>query len=346
MPLTNTQYDTIMREYYDIRAKNKYISDQRQKEIVSLSPEYGKISEQIGELSVGEALARLSDGHLTASGSAEDIISEDEASPASGDIDNKNTSDSFRSRLYALKKKQEEILVSLGKPANYLEPVYTCNICKDTGYVGTKKCSCFKKRELELLYKDSNLKNMTGFYTFDDFDLSLYSETEIDERTGRTAREYAEIALEAAKDLVNNFDKTGGNLFIYGQTGLGKTFLSTCIASALINTTHSVVYVTATELFNKLNTFDEEVESSPIIDCDLLIIDDLGTEYRSEVSLSKLFYCLNERMLRRKSCVISTNLDPVAIRDNYSERIFSRIVSGYKIIKLFGKDIRTAKIFG
>ena len=339
MPLTNTQYDTIMREYYDIRAKNKYIAEQRQKEIDSLSPEYGKISEQIGELSVGEALARLSDGHLTASGSADDIISED-------DVDDKNTSDSFRSRLYALKKKQEEILVSLGKPANYLEPVYTCNICKDTGYVGTKKCSCFKKRELELLYKDSNLKNMTGFYTFDDFDSSLYSETEIDERTGRTAREYAEIALEAAKDLVNNFDKTGGNLFIYGQTGLGKTFLSTCIASALINTTHSVVYVTATELFNKLNTFDEEVESSPIIDCDLLIIDDLGTEYRSEVSLSKLFYCLNERMLRGKSCVISTNLDPVAIRDNYSERIFSRIVSGYKIIKLFGKDIRTAKIFG
>ena len=346
MPLTNTQYDTIMREYYDIRAKNKYIAEQRQKEIDSLSPEYGKISEQIGELSVEEALARLSDGHLTASGNAADIISEDEASPASGDIDNKNTSDSFRARLYALKKKQEEILVSLGKPANYLEPVYTCKICKDTGYVGTKKCSCFKKRELELLYKDSNLKNMTGFYTFDDFDLSLYSETEIDERTGRTAREYAEIALETAKDLVNNFDKTGGNLFIYGQTGLGKTFLSTCIASALINTTHSVVYVTATELFNKLNTFDEAVESSPILDCDLLIIDDLGTEYRSEVSLSKLFYCLNERMLRRKSCVISTNLDPVAVRDNYSERIFSRIVSGYKIIKLFGKDIRTAKIFG
>ena len=346
MPLTNTQYDTIMREYYDIRAKNKYIAEQRQNEIDSLSPEYGKISEQIGELSVEEALARLSDVHLTASGNAADIISEDEASPASGDIDNKNTSDSFRARLYALKKKQEEILVSLGKPANYLEPVYTCNICKDTGYVGTKKCSCFKKRELELLYKDSNLKNMTGFYTFDDFDLSLYSETEIDERTGRTAREYAEIALEAAKDLVNNFDKTGGNLFIYGQTGLGKTFLSTCIASALINTTHSVVYVTATELFNKLNTFDEAVESSPILDCDLLIIDDLGTEYRSEVSLSKLFYCLNERMLRGKSCVISTNLDPVAVRDNYSERIFSRIVSGYKIIKLFGKDIRTAKIFG
>ena len=107
-----------------------------------------------------------------------------------------------------------------------------------------------------------------------------------------------------------------------------------------------MVYVTATELFNRLDTFDEEVGSSPLLECDLLIIDDLGTEYHSELSASRLFYCINDRMLRGKSCVISTNLDLKTLRDHYSERLFSRIISSYRIIKLYGRDIRTAQLFG
>lgn len=317
MSLTNTQYDAIMREYYDIRAKNKLISEQRRDEIDALCPEYSRISGQIGELSVNAASARLSKKGFAAD------------------------ADDYRSKLLALKERQAALLESLSKPAGYLEPVFTCSLCKDTGYIGKNKCECFKKRELEILFRDSNLKNMVGSFTFEDFDLSLYSESDIDNVTGKTSRDYARTALAAARELVDDFERAPGNLFIYGNTGLGKTFLSTCIASALIKTTHSVVYVTATELMNKLNTFDDDVDASPLLECDLLIIDDLGTEYKSQVSLSKLFYCLNERLLRRKSCVISTNLDLKAIRDYYSERIFSRIISNYKIIKLFGKDIRT-----
>ena len=246
----------------------------------------------------------------------------------------------------SLQEKRAALLRENGYGEDYLDPIYTCSRCMDTGYIGTVKCDCFKKREMELLYRESNLKNMAGGYTFEDFDLSLYSEYEIDKRTGKSARDYAVSALAAAKEFTENFDTVKGNLFIYGNTGLGKTMLSTCIASSLINTTHSVVYITATELFSKLNTFDENVESSPILECDLLIIDDLGTEYFSDVSASKLFYCLNERLLRGRSCVISTNLDLVKLRDRYSERIFSRIISSYKVIKLYGQDIRTAKLFG
>ncbi len=321
MPLTNSQYDSIQREYYEIRANNKRLHDKRLEEINELTPEYRKLEEEIGEVSFQAAAKNLS-----------------------GETAGTDTPDhDFKTKLRSLKNKQNELLISLGKPADYLDPVYTCPNCRDKGYTGTVKCDCFKKRELELLYRDSNLKNMAGGYTFEDFDISLYSDKDIDKITGKTAKEYAETALEAAKDLVSNIDTKKGNLFLYGNTGLGKTMLSTCIANALIRTTHSVVYVTATELVNKLNTFDEDVESSPLLECDLLIIDDLGTEYLSDVSASKLFYCLNERLLRGRSCVISTNLDLANIQDRYSERIFSRIVSSYKVIKLYGEDLRTAR---
>lgn len=349
MSLTNTQYESILREYYDVRAKNRQTAKERRKEIADLSPEYEKIAEEIGDISLRAAIARISDRQdPAASGVAADNSEKEQAASDAHDTSADSSSEKkgdYKEKIRELKDRQADILASLGKPASYLDDIYTCEKCKDTGYIGTVKCDCFRKREIELLYKESNLKNMAGNFTFEDFDLGLYSEADEDIRTGRNAKELAENALNAAKAFVNEFDKTKGNLFIYGNTGLGKTFLSTCIATALINTTHSVVYVTATELFNKLNTFDEEVESSPILDCDLLIIDDLGTEYLSEISASKLFYCINERLLRGKSCVISTNLDLKSVRDHYSERLFSRIVSSYKIIKLYGRDIRTAKLF-
>ena len=319
MSLTNSQYETIMREYSYTRAKNSDILEKRIGEINEIAPEYESLRKQIGELSVNAAASRIQDG--------------------TPDTD-------YKSKLYALKEKQTQLLIKHGKPADWLDPIYTCPICKDTGYIENKKCSCFKKKAIELIYKDSNLKNMAGDFTFDDFDTSLYSDEEKDPVTGKSARDYAVTALETAKSFVNEFDTNKYNLFIYGNTGLGKTFLSTCIATALINTTHSVVYVTATELFNRLDTFTEESADSPLLECDLLIIDDLGTEYNNTYTVSKLFYCLNERLLRSKPCIISTNLDLSAIRDLYTERIFSRIVSGYKILKLYGRDIRTAKVIG
>lgn len=356
MSLTNTQYESILREYYDIRAINREIAKKRRIEIEELSPEYEKITEEIGDISLKAAIDRISDKpapDLSGPASGEDTAGADASGKKPNDSEAHDASaaspleikDDYKEKIRKLKNRQAEILASLGKPASYLDDIYTCEKCRDTGFIGTVKCECFRKREIELLYKESNLKNMAGNFTFEDFDLNLYSEADEDERTGRNAKDLAENALNAAKTFVEEFDKTKGNLFIYGNTGLGKTFLSTCIATALINTTHSVVYVTATEFFNKLNTFDEAVESSPILDCDLLIIDDLGTEYLSEISASKLFYCINERLLRGKSCVISTNLDLKSVRDHYSERLFSRIVSSYKVIKLCGRDLRTAKLF-
>ena len=139
--------------------------------------------------------------------------------------------------------------------------------------------------------------------------------------------------------------------FLYGSTGVGKTFLSHCIACELLKTAHCVLYFSAFDLFDKLaqNTFARKSETDPgedfIYDCDLLIIDDLGTELTNSFVSSQLFLCINERLARRKSTIISTNLKLEDFSATYSERTFSRIASNFQMLKLIGKDIRIQKIF-
>ena len=315
MPLTSIQHATITREYDRIRSDNEHILKDRIKEIESLSPEYDALQKEIGSLSRKAALAALEPGA--------------------------NDSSSYKTRIRELDKKQKEILESLGKPADYLDPVYDCPYCHDTGIAGGKRCACFKKRAIELIYNDSNLKNITEGISFDSFALSLYSDDAKDS-TGKSPLAYAGEALSASKAFVRDFDLHHDNILIYGNTGVGKTLLSTCIAGELIKTTHSVVYLTAVEFFERLGEYDD---NSPLLECDLLIVDDLGTELTNSFTNSKLFYCVNERLLRQKSTIISTNLSLSEIRNNYTERIYSRILNSYMILKLTGDDQRTKRLY-
>jgi DNA replication protein DnaC len=168
--------------------------------------------------------------------------------------------------------------------------------------------------------------------------------------TGLTARQTAERALQECRRFVETFDEQFENLFLYGDTGLGKTFLSHCIAKELLERTHSVIYFSSFRLFElfadsafgRSDSSQDEMEQH-IFDCDLLIIDDLGTELVNSFVSSELFHVLNERILRRKSTLISTNLSLATFADTYSERIFSRISSNYRMLKLIGDDIRLLK---
>lgn len=158
-------------------------------------------------------------------------------------------------------------------------------------------------------------------------------------------------AVKECRKFINEFDSVFSNLFFYGDTGVGKTFLSNCIAKELLDTGHSVIYFTAFQIFDvfEQNTFHKSTTENiiaahqNIFDCDLLIIDDLGTEMPNSFTVSQLFLCLNERILRRKSTIISTNLTLNKVAEIYSERTFSRISSSYVILKLFGDDIRIQK---
>ena len=155
--------------------------------------------------------------------------------------------------------------------------------------------------------------------------------------------------MAKCRDFIENFDKNFSNLYFYGDTGIGKTFLSNCVAKELMDRGYSVIYFTAFQLFDILSKgiFRREEEAiaahQNIFNCDLLIIDDLGTELTNSFTTSQLFLCLNERILRKKSTIISTNLGMNQLADIYSERVLSRISSNYTLIKLFGADIRILK---
>lgn len=160
-----------------------------------------------------------------------------------------------------------------------------------------------------------------------------------------TARE----AVYKAFDFIKSFDQEFQNLLLYGEAGTGKTFLCNCIAKQLLDDGFSVIYFTAFQLFEILEKqkFQNDSEVSGhfqnIFDCDLLIIDDLGAELSNTFTVSHLFLCLNERLLRKKSTLISTNFDLNLLSKTYTERISSRVLSNYNIIELFGDDIRIQK---
>ena len=206
-----------------------------------------------------------------------------------------------------------------------------------------------KKAAVDLLYRQSNVEELLKAENFSQFSLDYYSDSLTSTGTPLTSREAAAAALEKSQAFVRNFGSSFENLFFYGDTGVGKTFLSHCIARELIEQSFCVIYFTAFDLFDLFAryTFSSSEEAKDahanIFDCDLLIIDDLGTELTNSFVSSQLFLCINERILRKKSTIISTNLPLDRFMETYSERTFSRISSNYTIIKLFGNDIRIQK---
>ena len=323
MAINNAQYDAIFRNYAQKQVHNRDIVDKRRKTVYNLIPELENIHNSISLLSVTQARKLLN-----------------------GD---ENALNELKIELKKLTDRKTELLTSAGFSADYLEAVYECPDCKDTGYIGNQKCHCFQKAIIDLLYTQSNLQDILKRENFDTFSFSYYSDNHIDPVTGRSSLATIKNAFMVAQDFVNTFGEDFRNLFLYGDTGVGKTFLSNCIAKELIDRAFSVIYMTSFELFDTIakSKFEKEKAAEMmcehIFDCDLLIIDDLGTELANSFTVSQLFLCLNERLLKRKSTIISTNLSLDSIVDIYSERTFSRITSNYTMLKLTGDDIRIKK---
>lgn len=325
MPLQNYQYDTIIREYNRRQAEHRHALEDRRAEAYGQIPRLSEIDREVASLSAQKARLALTGGVLEL--------------------------DELRSSIAELSRERLSLLTAHGYPENYLELTYTCPLCQDTGYIGSQKCTCFKKAEIELLYAQSNLKEILKKENFEHFSFGYYSDTIKNEATGLSALEMAKRAYNTAWNFVRHFDSDFQNLFLYGDTGVGKTFLSHCIAHELLNTAHCVLYFSAFDLFDlfaqsAFSKKDNDRSNEDLIyDCDLLIIDDLGTELTNSFVSSQLFLCINERIMRRKSTIISTNMKLEDVSAAYSERTFSRIASNYQMIKLIGKDIRIQKIF-
>lgn len=324
MALSNSQYDELMRTYEQRQTDNEYKLRMRYKEVYSSIPALKEIDDAISSLSVEKA-KKLIGGDASALSS-------------------------FKTDMAGLIKKKQSLLKKNHFPSDYLELHYTCPDCRDTGYQGTRKCHCFEKAVIDLLYSQSNLQGILEQENFSACSLAYYSDNHIDPLTGRSSREAMLTALEACHEFVDTFSKDFHNILLYGDTGVGKTFLSHCIAKELLSASYSVIYFSASRLFDILakeafgrKDSAEEETHTHIYDCDLLIIDDLGSELTNTFTVSQLFTVLNERILRQKPTVISTNLALEDIKSIYSERIFSRISSSYTMLRLTGDDIRIQK---
>ncbi|MCX4323052.1 MAG: ATP-binding protein [Lachnospiraceae bacterium] len=313
MPLTNTQYDRIFRQYEEKQRRNRLETERRRDYIYEQFPKYRELEDKTASLSVEHGKKLLS-GDETAL-------------------------DRLRESLAALKDQKKQILLDAGLPADYLEPVFSCPDCRDTGYIDREKCHCLRQAEISLLYEQSGLQEMLANNNFSLLSYEYHSGEDLS---------HFEKAVENCKNFIKNFDSDYHNLFFYGTVGTGKSFLSGCVAKELMDQGHSVIYFGATGLFDLLSStsFDtknrEERQNTyaDLYQCDLLIIDDLGTELTNQFTASQLFSLLNERNIGRKATIISTNLSLRELQDRYSDRIFSRITSNFEVCKLTGADIR------
>lgn len=246
----------------------------------------------------------------------------------------------IRRRNQELVQKRRELIIAMGYPADYTDVHYTCSKCSDSGYVDSKMCVCLKEALIKATIASSGIGSLIDKQSFNNFDLSAYSDPEV--------RERMRINLTNAKTYVKNFPKKKSNLLLIGKTGTGKTHISTAIAREIISLGYDVMYDSAQNIFSDFESDkfrsgwgDREPKSEKYLECDLLIIDDLGTEFTSSFTVSCLYNLLNTRQNRGKATVVSTNLTHQELQEKYDDRIYSRLIGNDVFIIVFeGNDKR------
>jgi len=250
-----------------------------------------------------------------------------------------------------LQRERIEEIQRAGFPANYLDDSPLCPICGDSGMDGTKICSCLMEIYREEQQKELSAMLDIGNDSFDTFDPELY-DAEPDPETGISPRDSMDLVYEACVRYTERFGTTKTNLLLSGGPGLGKTFLSTCIARAVMEKGYSVVYDTAVGIFAKMedakfsnreNEPEKRLAADRLYKCDLLIIDDLGTEMTTAFTVSALYDLINTRLISGKRTVINTNLSPERLCKRYNEQIGSRLAGEYLLLTCHGSDIRLKK---
>lgn len=314
----------IIDEYEQIRSRAAAEKDKRVKEVFERYPELLNIYNEINRLGIENTRNILENPH-----------------------DAKKINEAFRKKLMSLTLKRDEFIKKNGIDPDFDKVKYQCSVCMDTGFIENgEKCSCFKDKIIHEIYKSSNLSLVMSDMCFENFSLDYYSDNR---ENGVSEREIIESILKESKKLIEGFDNYNRNMLFCGEPGLGKTFLSVAIAREVIKKGKSVIYISATKLFSnyekykfgKEDNLDDFLED--IYNADLLIIDDLGTEYISKVSVSFLFELVNERILKGKKMIINTNLTYNELKESYSARFMSRIYEYFNAFVLRGKDIRIQK---
>lgn len=333
--LTNEILNSLLKEYEQKKVREEIAAEERKEALYDKIPRLRNIENEINTCAIS---------------TTKDILNK-----------NYHSLSSLSDKINSLKREKEELLKENKIPLEYLKPHYECPLCKDTGYIQkdnykTEMCSCLKQRLLDISFNKSNMSNLDkeNFSTFNEL---LFSD-EINPDKYKfhiSPRENMKNIKDKSLEFVQNFDNPDyKNLLFTGNTGLGKTFLSNCIANEILKMGKTVLYQTAPVLLeniidyklNKQKSHLEDINKS-VLETDLLIIDDLGTESLNSMKLSELFTIINTRILNLNhkitKTIISTNLNINEIFNKYEERIGSRIAGYYDIYCFFGDDIRFKK---
>lgn len=269
---------------------------------------------------------------------------------ANGECDGEKAASSIAAENRAFVKERERLLVQAGFDKDYLDVAPTCSKCEDSGFEGGKLCSCLQREITAIALKEANLSETLAGQTFENFKLSYYSDEYVEEY-GCSPRENMQAILSECRAFVQNFDTTEENLLFCGSCGLGKTFLSSAIANELIKQGKDVLYISCNALFPILEdmhfgrdvTANAEYIVKKINECELLIMDDLGSEFVTQFTCAELFRIINSRLISGGKMIISTNLNRSMLANTYNERIASRITGGFSMLEFLGDDIRSIK---
>ncbi|MBE7022318.1 MAG: AAA family ATPase [Ruminococcaceae bacterium] len=257
----------------------------------------------------------------------------------------------LRDRQKMLLASRRTLLLENGFAEDELSMRYMCEHCQDTGVRVDKACECYQRRLVMKAFEKSNLSQQLRNQSFKTFDYSMYSK-EPDPQTGLSPYENIQYIVKTCQDFILSFDRTDKNLLFWGEPGLGKTFLSTCVAKELIKKGYSVIYETTYQIVSLLEDYkfkrsadlsELKMQTDRLYDSDLLILDDLGAEFSTAYTNAALFDILNSRLIANKKTIINTNLNMQELTERYSDRVISRILGSYQALQFIGEDIRLKK---
>lgn len=324
MGYSSSVYKAASDTLYERRLNAEKAAERRKEEVYKRFPRVKELEKQISMGGIKAARAVL----------------------AGGDV--KKAVSELRDQDLAMQAEVKRILTDNGYPANYFEPKYFCKKCEDKGYYDingkTVRCSCMKSALVTCACAELNRYAPLSLSTFESFDLEYYDKS-INPKVKTSPYEHMSKVFRFCQNYADNFSKNSESILMSGETGLGKTHLSLAIANEVIKKGYGVVYASAPPIISKLEKeyFSSDKDDSlfsMLADCDLLIIDDLGTEFYSQFAVSQFYNLFNSRMLSNKPIIINTNLTITELKEKYTDRFVSRICGNARQLDFLGRDIR------
>lgn len=324
MPFPKAVMDKAFEELTRRRSHSRNLYQHRQQEISEKIPKVAQIDRELTGVSVSLSRAILSG------------------------VDVERKVEELRDANLFMQRERAALLTGAGYPADYLEMQHQCPLCEDTGFTADGMCSCMRAILKSLVYKRLGETSNITDCRFDNFRPEVYSLQPIP-GLETSPRALMTQIYQRCLEYAQTFSPDSPSLFFQGATGLGKTHLSLAIAGLVIEKGYDVLYSPVQSILNKLEKerFSRELETGEslefVLDCDLLVLDDLGAEFSTTFSVSTLYNIINARLIEKRPTIISTNLDFKGIESRYSPRILSRLAGSYKTFQFMGSDYRTSQ---